>query len=213
MTTKIFIVDDHEIVRRGLIDLIQSEEDLEIVGQAGTVTTALKELKDLEVDVAILDVRLPDGSGVELCREIKSLYPMVKILMITSFLDDEALLGAVLGGAQGYVIKDIKNLELLKSIRLIAGGGTLLDSKTVGSVTNRLRQISNPASEIYELTEQEQRVLELIGQGLTNRQIATSMFLAEKTVKNYVSSLLAKLGLQRRTQVAGLAVRLGLGQL
>ncbi len=213
MTTKIFIVDDHEIVRRGLIDLIQSEEDLEIVGQAGTVTTALKELKDLEVDVAILDVRLPDGSGVELCREIKSLYPMVKILMITSFLDDEALLGAVLGGAQGYVIKDIKNLELLKSIRLIAGGGTLLDSKTVGSVTNRLRQSSNPASEIYELTEQEQRVLELIGQGLTNRQIATSMFLAEKTVKNYVSSLLAKLGLQRRTQVAGLAVRLGLGQL
>lgn len=213
MTTKIFIVDDHEIVRRGLIDLMQSEEDLEIVGQAGTVTTALKELKDLEVDVAILDVRLPDGSGVELCREIKSLYPMVKILMITSFLDDEALLGAVLGGAQGYVIKDIKNLELLESIRLIAGGGTLLDSKTVGSVTNRLRQSSNPASEIYELTEQEQRVLELIGQGLTNRQIATSMFLAEKTVKNYVSSLLAKLGLQRRTQVAGLAVRLGLGQL
>ena len=213
MPTKIFIVDDHEMVRRGLIDLIQSEEDLEIVGQAGSVTAALTELEDLDVDIAILDVRLPDGSGVELCREIKSLYPKVKILMITSFLDDEALLGAILGGAQGYVIKDIKNLELLKSIRLIADGGTLLDSATIGSVTNRLRQSSNPASEIYELTEQEQRVLELIGQGLTNRQIASSMYLAEKTVKNYVSSLLAKLGLQRRTQVAGLAVRLGLGQL
>ena len=213
MPTKIFIVDDHEMVRRGLIDLIQSEEDLEIVGQAGSVTAALTELQDLDVDIAILDVRLPDGSGVELCREIKSLYPKVKILMITSFLDDEALLGAILGGAQGYVIKDIKNLELLKSIRLIADGGTLLDSATIGSVTNRLRQSSNPASEIYELTEQEQRVLELIGQGLTNRQIASSMYLAEKTVKNYVSSLLAKLGLQRRTQVAGLAVRLGLGQL
>jgi two-component system response regulator DevR len=205
-------VDDHELVRRGLIELIDTEKDLSVVGQAGDVQEALVALATVITDVAVLDVRLPDGSGIELCREIRSLYPDVKVLILTSFLDDEALLGAVLGGASGYVIKDIKNLDLLEAIRKVAVGEVLLDIALVSTVTNRLRKVSSPASEIYELTDQEQRVLEHIGRGLTNRQIAESMFLAEKTIKNYVSSLLGKLGLERRTQAAALAARLGLGR-
>jgi DNA-binding NarL/FixJ family response regulator len=212
MTIRVFVVDDHEIVRRGLIELIDSEDDLSVVGQAGDVQKALEALTTVVTDVAVLDVRLPDGSGIELCREIRSLYPDVKVLILTSFLDDEALLGAVLGGASGYVIKDIKNLDLLEAIRKVAVGEVLLDIALVSTVTNRLRKVSSPASEIYELTDQEQRVLEHIGRGLTNRQIAESMFLAEKTIKNYVSSLLGKLGLERRTQAAALAARLGLGR-
>ena len=212
MTTRVFIVDDHELVRRGLIELIDTEMDLSAVGQAGDVQEALVALATVITDVAVLDVRLPDGSGIELCREIRSLYPDVKVLILTSFLDDEALLGAVLGGASGYVIKDIKNLDLLEAIRKVAVGETLLDIALVSTVTNRLRKVSSPASEIYELTDQEQRVLEHIGRGLTNRQIAESMFLAEKTIKNYVSSLLGKLGLERRTQAAALAARLGIGR-
>jgi two-component system response regulator DevR len=212
MTTRVFIVDDHELVRRGLIELIDTEKDLSVVGQAGNVQEALTTLESLTTDVAVLDVRLPDGSGIELCREIRSLYPDVKVLILTSFLDDEALLGAVLGGANGYVIKDIKNLDLLEAIRKVAVGEVLLDTALISTVTNRLRKVSNPASEIYELTDQEQRVLEHIGRGLTNRQIAESMFLAEKTIKNYVSSLLGKLGLERRTQAAALAARLGIGR-
>jgi DNA-binding NarL/FixJ family response regulator len=205
-------VDDHELVRRGLIELIDTEEDLSVVGQAGDVQEALLTLASITADVAVLDVRLPDGSGIELCREIRSLYPNVKVLMLTSFLDDEAVLGAVLGGASGYVIKDIKNLDLLEAIRKVAAGETLLDIALVSNVTSRLRKVDSPASEIYELTDQEQRVLEHIGRGLTNRQIAESMCLAEKTIKNYVSSLLGKLGLERRTQAAALAARLGLGR-
>jgi two-component system response regulator DevR len=212
MTTRVFVVDDHELVRRGLIELIDTEMDLSAVGQAGDVQEALVALTTVVTDVAVLDVRLPDGSGIELCREIRSLYPDVKVLILTSFLDDEALLGAVLGGASGYVIKDIKNLDLLEAIRKVAVGETLLDIALVSTVTNRLRKVSSPASEIYELTDQEQRVLEHIGRGLTNRQIAESMFLAEKTIKNYVSSLLGKLGLERRTQAAALSARLGMGR-
>ena len=212
MTTRVFVVDDHELVRRGLIELINTEDDLSVVGQAGDVQGALSTLTSIVTDVAVIDVRLPDGSGIELCREIRSLYPNVKVLMLTSFLDDEAVLGAVLGGASGYVIKDIKNLDLLEAIRKVAEGEILLDIALVSNVTSRLRKVASPASEIYELTDQEQRVLEHIGRGLTNRQIAESMFLAEKTIKNYVTSLLGKLGLERRTQAAALAARLGLGR-
>ena len=212
MITRVFVVDDHELVRRGLIEIIDTEEDLSVVGQAGDVQEALLTLASITADVAVLDVRLPDGSGIELCREIRSLYPNVKVLMLTSFLDDEAILGAVLGGASGYVIKDIKNLDLLETIRKVAAGETLLEIALVSNVTSRLRKVASPASEIYELTDQEQRVLEHIGRGLTNRQIAESMCLAEKTIKNYVSSLLGKLGLERRTQAAALAARLGLGR-
>lgn len=215
MAINVFVVDDHELVRRGLVDLISGEEDLRVVGQAGSVHEALTNLaaiSDTPPHVAVLDVRLPDRNGIELCREVRSLYPTTKVLMLTSFSDDEALLGAVLGGASGFVIKDIKNLDLLDAIRKVAQGETLLDSSISSMVQSRLREASNPASGAQELTEQERKVLEHIGQGLTNRQIANSMFLAEKTVKNYVSSLLAKLGLERRTQAAALAVRLGLGR-
>lgn len=212
MSTKVFVVDDHELVRKGLIDLIDAEDDLVVVASAANVAEAIINFRSCDADVAVLDVRLPDGSGIELCRELISLNPDLKVLMLTSFQDDEALLGAVLGGAHGYLIKDIKNLELLDSIRRVAAGDVFLDTMLISSVTNRLRENKNPASEIYELTDQEQRVLEFIGQGMTNREIAKNMFLAEKTVKNYVSSLLRKLGLERRTQVAALAVRLSVGR-
>ncbi|MFZ2227126.1 MAG: response regulator transcription factor [Candidatus Nanopelagicaceae bacterium] len=212
MAIKVFVVDDHELVRRGLIDLINAEGDLTVVGQAGTVASALEEISQESPDVAVLDVRLPDGNGIELCREIRSLFPQIHVLMLTSFSDDEALLGAVLGGASGFVIKDIKNLDLLDAIRRVAKGETLIDTSTTAKLRSRLREASNPAGGIDDLTDQERRVLEFIGEGLTNRQIANSMFLAEKTVKNYVSSLLSKLGLERRTQAAALAVRLGLGR-
>ncbi len=212
MQTKVFVVDDHELVRKGLIDLIDAEEDLTVVGSAANCEEAVINFAALDADVAVLDVRLPDGNGIELCRELISLKPELKVLMLTSFQDDEALLGAVLGGASGYLIKDIKNLELLASIRKVASGESFLDTKLISSVTNRLRENRNPASEIYELTDQEQRVLEFIGEGMTNREIAKNMFLAEKTVKNYVSSLLRKLGLERRTQAAAMAVRLSVGR-
>lgn len=212
MATKVFLVDDHELVRKGLIDLIDAEADLSVVGSAANCQDAVANFATLDADVAVLDVRLPDGNGIELCRELISLKPELKVLMLTSFQDDEALLGAVLGGAVGYLIKDIKNLELLASIRKVAAGESFLDTKLISSVTNRLRENKNPASEIYELTDQEQRVLEFIGKGMTNREIAKNMFLAEKTVKNYVSSLLRKLGLERRTQAAAMAVRLSVGR-
>ncbi|CAB4838981.1 MAG: response regulator [Actinobacteria bacterium] len=212
MSTKVFVVDDHELVRKGLIDLIDAEADLSVVGSAANVADALFHFVTVDADIAVLDVRLPDGNGIELCRELISINPTVKVLMLTSFQDDEALLGAVLGGASGYLIKDIKNLELLATIRNIASGESYLDTKLISSVTNRLRENKNPASEIYELTDQEQRVLEFIGEGMTNREIAKNMFLAEKTVKNYVSSLLRKLGLERRTQAAAMAVRLSVGR-
>ena len=212
MPTKVFVVDDHELVRKGLIDLIDAEADLSVVGSAANFADAHFHFVTVDADIAVLDVRLPDGNGIELCRELISINSKVKVLMLTSFQDDEALLGAVLGGASGYLIKDIKNLELLASIRKVASGESFLDTKLISSVTNRLRENKNPASEIYELTDQEQRVLEFIGEGMTNREIAKNMFLAEKTVKNYVSSLLRKLGLERRTQAAAMAVRLSVGR-
>jgi two-component system response regulator DevR len=209
---KVFIVDDHELVRRGLIDLIDAETDLEVVGEAGDVAGTLDVLSSISPDVAVLDVRLPDGNGVELCRDIRSLYPNTHVLMLTSFADDEALMGAIMGGASGFVIKDIKNLDLLDAIRRVAKGESLHDSISEEKIKARLREISSPAGVIGKLTDQERKVLELIGEGLTNRQISVRMFLAEKTVKNYVSSLLSKLGLERRTQAAALAVRMGMSR-
>lgn len=208
MVTKVFVVDDHELVRKGLIDLIKSEGDLDVTGSASDMQSAIAKFSDIAADVAVLDVRLPDGNGIELCKQLKAINPDVRVIILTSAEDDEIVLGAVLSGASGYLIKDIKNMELLAAIRRVASGENLLDANAVSTLTSRLRSINNPASEIYELTEQEQRVLEFIGKGLTNREIAQQMFLAEKTVKNYVSTLLRKLGLERRTQAAALAVRL-----
>ena len=210
MPVKVYIVDDHEVVRRGLIDLINAEPDLEVVGDAGNLHDGLNGISNMLPDIAVLDVRLPDGSGIELCREVRSMHPDVNVLMLTSYADDEALLGAIIAGAGGYVLKDIKGDELLNAIRIIARGDTTLDSHAAERVRMRLRKAGSAAAELDDLTDQERRVIELIGEGLTNRQIADRMSLAEKTVKNYVSSLLAKLGLERRTQAAALAVRLGL---
>ncbi len=203
----IFLVDDHEVVRRGVRELLEAEDDLEVVGEAATVEQALARIPAVRPQVAVLDVRLSDGNGVALCRELRDAQPDLVCLMLTSFADDQALLDAVLAGAAGYVLKDVRGNELVAGIRTVAGGGSLLDPRAVSVVLARLRTPAH-TDPLAELSEQERRVLELIGEGLSNRDIAARLFLAEKTVKNYVSNVLSKLGFQRRTQVAVLATEL-----
>jgi DNA-binding NarL/FixJ family response regulator len=207
----VFLVDDHEIVRRGLKNLIEAEEDLVVVGEAGTAAQALARIPAVRPRVAVLDVRLPDGDGVTVCREIRSALPDTACLMLTSFDDDNALFDAILAGAAGYALKQIQGNDLVGAIRAVARGESLLDPQTTARVMQRLRQRTQaqPQDPTAGLTDQERRVLELIGEGMTNRQIGAQMFLAEKTIKNYVSSLLAKLGMERRTQAAVLATRIG----
>jgi DNA-binding NarL/FixJ family response regulator len=201
---RVFLLDDHELVRRGVRDLLEADGDIEVVGEAATAAEALARVPALRPQVAVLDVRLPDGDGVSVCRELRSQLPELACLMLTSFSDDDALLDAVMAGASGYVLKDIRGGDLVGAVRTVAAGGSLLDSTSTANVLARLR--AKPAADPLDvLTDQERRILELIGEGLTNRQIGERMFLAEKTVKNYVSSLLSKLGLQRRTQAAVLA--------
>lgn len=206
----IVIVDDHELVRRGLRDLIESHDEFRIVAEAGNTFDGLNAIKTHQPDIAILDVRMLDGNGVELCREIQSQFPEVKVIMLTAYSDDEALLGSILAGAKGYLLKDIKGDIFLKSIHKVAQGESILDAQAAERVRDRLRKVGSPAAEIADLSEQERRIISLIGDGFSNRQIAEQMFIAEKTVKNYVSSLLSKLGLERRTQVASLVTRVGL---
>ncbi|HTI27601.1 MAG TPA: response regulator transcription factor [Kutzneria sp.] len=208
MPTRVFLVDDHEIVRRGIADLLDDEPDLQVCGEAASAAEALARIPATRPDVAVLDVRLPDGNGVELCRELRARMPELHCLMLTSFSDDEALLDAIMAGAAGFVLKQVLGHDLLAAIRTVAGGQSLLDGRTTAALMNRLRRQRDDADPLRELSDQERTVLELIGDGLTNRQIAERMFLAEKTVKNYVSHLLAKLGMQRRTQVAVLATEL-----
>ena len=201
---RVFLLDDHELVRRGVRDLLEADGDIEVVGEAATAAEALARVPALRPQVAVLDVRLPDGDGVSVCRELRSQLPDLACLMLTSFSDDDALLDAVMAGASGYVLKDIRGGDLVGAVRTVAAGGSLLDSVSTANVLARLR--AKPAADPLDvLTDQERRILDLIGEGLTNRQIGERMFLAEKTVKNYVSSLLSKLGLQRRTQAAVLA--------
>lgn len=209
---RIFLLDDHEVVRRGVRDLLDMEPDFEIVGEASTAAEALVRIPAVRPDVAILDVRLPDGDGVSVCREVRSQMPEIACLMLTSFADDDALVDAIMAGAAGYVLKQIRGTDLVGAIRTVASGGSLLDPKTTARMMQRLRDQATRSDPLAALSDQERRVLELVGEGLTNRQIGERMFLAEKTVKNYVSSLLSKLGMQRRTQAAVLAteVRRGL---
>ncbi|KWX68714.1 response regulator transcription factor [Mycobacterium sp. NAZ190054] len=199
---KVFLVDDHEVVRRGLIDLLGGDPELDVVGEAGTVAEALARIPATQPDVAVLDVRLPDGNGIELCRELLSRLPDLRCLMLTSFTSDEAMLDAILAGASGYVVKDIKGMELAQAIKEVGSGRSLLDNRAAAALMARLRGDSDPGDPLSALTEQERVLLDLLGEGLTNKQIAARMFLAEKTVKNYVSRLLAKLGMERRTQAA-----------
>ena len=201
---RVFLLDDHEIVRRGVRELLEAEPDIEVVGVAGTAGEALARVAGSRPDVAVLDVRLPDGDGVTVCRELRSRHPELACLMLTSFADDEALFDAILAGAAGYVLKQIRGADLVGAVRTVAAGGSLLDPRATAAVMQRLRT-PKALDPLATLTDQERRILELIGEGLTNREIGQRMFLAEKTVKNYVSNLLAKLGLQRRTQVAVLA--------
>jgi DNA-binding NarL/FixJ family response regulator len=204
VTISVFLLDDHEIVRRGIAQLLDTEDDIEIVGEAGTAAQAMARIPALRPDVAILDVRLPDGEGVTVCRDIRAaLDPPPACLMLTSYSDDEALFGAIMAGAAGYLLKQIAGVDLVGAVRTIAAGGSLLDPKATAAVLHRLRDGETPADPRYaSLSPQERRILDLIAAGLTNRQIGAEMYLAEKTVKNYVSSLLHKLGFARRTEAA-----------
>ncbi|WP_330180139.1 response regulator transcription factor [Nocardia sp. NBC_01503] len=209
---KVFLVDDHEIVRRGLVDLLDSDPELSVIGEAADVAQALARIPALRPDVAVLDVRLPDGNGIELCRELLSRVDDLRCLILTSFTDEQAMMDAILAGASGYVVKDIKGMELAKAIKEVGSGRSLLDNRAAAALMDRLRNSARPDGPLAGLTEQERKLLDLLGDGLTNRQIAERMFLAEKTVKNYVSRLLAKLGMERRTQAAVYASKLRTGQ-
>jgi two-component system response regulator DevR len=204
---KVFLLDDHEVVRRGLKDLLESDGDIEVVGESGSAAEATRRIPALRPDVAVLDARLPDGSGIDVCREIRSREPRTSALILTSYDDDEALFAAIMAGASGYVLKQIRGNDLVDAVRRVASGQSLLDPAVTQQVLDRLRRGPEVDDALAPLTEQERRLLELIWQGLTNRQIAEQMFLAEKTVKNYVSNLLAKLGLERRTQAAVFATK------
>ena len=203
-----FLLDDHEIVRRGLKELLEAEEDLIVVGEAGTAEEALARISATVPDVAVLDVRLPDGDGIEVCREIRSRLPRTSCLILTSFADDEALFSAILAGASGYLLKQVRGTDLVDGIRRVAQGQSLLDPTVTARVLERLRSPQGPDDDLKGLTDQERRILDLIAEGLTNRQIGERMYLAEKTVKNYVSNVLMKLGMSRRSEAAAYAARL-----
>jgi two-component system, NarL family, response regulator DevR len=205
---RVFLLDDHEVVRRGVRNILEAEADLEVVGEAGTSASALARVAALRPDVAVLDVRLPDGDGVSVCREIRSTLPDTACLMLTSYGDDEALLGAIMAGAAGYVQKQAPAEELVGAVRAVAAGRSTLDAFAAERVMTRLRERMTAVDPLSALTDQEKRILELVAEGLTNRQIAERMSLAEKTAKNYVSSVLTKLGMQRRSQAAAFAARL-----
>jgi two-component system response regulator DevR len=205
---RVFLLDDHEVVRRGVRELLEADGDVEVVGEAATADEALRRLPPTRPDVAVLDVRIPDGNGIEVCREIRSRHPEVRCIVLTSFADDDAMVRAVLAGASGFLLKQIRGNDLLDGVRRVAAGESLLDPALTARVMERLRSGPPEDPRLAELTNQERRILDLIAEGLTNREIATRMYLAEKTVKNYVSNLLAKLGMERRTQAAVFATRL-----
>ena len=205
---RVFLLDDHEVVRRGLTDLLQSSGDIEVVGESGSALEATRRIPALRPDVAILDARLPDGNGIDVCRDVRAVDSTIRGLILTSYEDDEALFAAIMAGASGYVLKQIRGTDLVDAVRRVAAGQSLLDPAVTQRVLERIRHGVEQPAELRSLTEQERRILEYVAEGLTNREIAGKMFLAEKTVKNYVSSVLAKLGLERRTQAAVLATRL-----
>ncbi|KMY13325.1 LuxR family transcriptional regulator [Mycobacterium tuberculosis] len=205
---KVFLVDDHEVVRRGLVDLLGADPELDVVGEAGSVAEAMARVPAARPDVAVLDVRLPDGNGIELCRDLLSSMPDLRCLILTSYTSDEAMLDAILAGASGYVVKDIKGMELARAVKDVGAGRSLLDNRAAAALMAKLRGAAEKQDPLSGLTDQERTLLGLLSEGLTNKQIADRMFLAEKTVKNYVSRLLAKLGMERRTQAAVFATEL-----
>jgi DNA-binding NarL/FixJ family response regulator len=209
MTVRVFLLDDHEIVRRGVRQLLEDSGEILVVGEAATASEALSRIPPTRPNVAVLDVRLPDGNGIEVCREVRSRHPEIQCLMLTSFSDDEALFQAIVAGAAGYLLKQLKGTDIVDAVRRVAQGQSLLDPALTRRVLERLREPPEEDERLARLTPQERRILALIADGLTNRQIAEEVHLAEKTVKNYVSNLLAKLGMERRTQAAVFVARLG----
>jgi len=207
MAIRVFLLDDHEVVRRGVRELIENEDDMTVVGEAGTAEEAYGRIPATSPTVAVLDVRLPDGDGIEVCREIRSKHDEIACIMLTSFADDEAVYAAIMAGASGYVLKQVRGSDLIEGIRRVASGESLLDPSVTTRLLDRLRHRGDE-DELANLSEQERKILDLIAEGLTNRQIGERMFLAEKTVKNYVSNLLSKLGMSRRTEAAVYAARL-----
>jgi DNA-binding NarL/FixJ family response regulator len=207
MATRVFLLDDHEIVRRGLRDLIEAEDDLTVVGEAGTVEEALGRIPATTPDVAVLDLRLPDGDGVDVCRDVRARHPEIACIILTSFSDDEAVYAAIMAGAAGYLLKQVRGTDLVDGIRRVASGESLLDPAVTARVLERLRS-PRESNELARLTDRERRILDLIAEGKTNRQIGEELYLAEKTVKNNVSNVLAKLGMSRRTEAAVYAARL-----
>jgi two-component system, NarL family, response regulator DevR len=205
---RVFLLDDHDIVRRGLAHLFETAGDIDVVGEAGTAEEALSRIPPTRPDVALLDVRLPDGDGVQVCREIRSRHPEIHCLMLTSFSDDEALFDSIMAGASGFIVKQVKSEEIVQAVRFVAKGQSLLDPAVTGRVLDRLRNGPEEDERLARLSPQERNILDLIADGLTNRQISERIHLAEKTVKNYVSNLLTKLGMERRTQAAVYAARL-----
>ena len=204
---RVFLLDDHEVIRRGIKDLLEDEDDIVVVGESGLADEARRRIPALRPDVAILDGRLPDGSGIDVCRDIRSVDPSIAALILTSFDDDDALFSAIMAGASGYLLKQVRSADLVETVRQVAAGRSMLDPAVTAQVLERIRTGPKTNSAFEHLTNHERRILELIGEGLTNRQIGKEMHLAEKTVKNYVSSLLAKLGLESRTQAAILVTR------
>jgi two-component system, NarL family, response regulator DevR len=205
---RVYLVDDHEVVRRGVASLLESDEGIVIVGQAGDATTALREILQLRPDVVVLDNHLPDGTGVDVCREMRAVDPSIRGLILTTYDDPEAISSAILAGASGYVLKRIEGNSLISGVRLIAGGHSLIDPTVASRVVEQMEMQKQSLDVICELTPQQRKIFFLIAEGMTNRQIADRLFLAEKTVKNHVTGLLSRLGLQHRTQAALLAVRL-----
>jgi DNA-binding NarL/FixJ family response regulator len=205
---RVFLLDDHEVVRRGIADLLTQDGDIEIVGESGSAVEAVHRIPVLRPDVAVLDARLPDGNGIDVCRDVRAVDASIQGLILTSYEDDEALFAAIMAGAAGYVLKQIRGNDLLDAVRRVAGGQSLLDPAVTARVLDRIRSGVEQPNELKSLTDQERRILEYVAQGLTNHEIAETMYLADKTVKNYVSSVLAKLGLERRTQAAVLATKL-----
>jgi DNA-binding NarL/FixJ family response regulator len=205
---RVFLLDDHEVVRAGVREMLQHAGDIEVVGESASAIEAAHRIPALRPDVAVLDARLPDGNGIDVCRDVRSIDPSIKGLILTSYDDDEALFAAIMAGASGYVLKQIRGTDLVDAVRRIAAGQSMLDPAVTQRVLERIRNGVEEPHELKSLTEQERRILIHVAEGLTNREIAAKMFLAEKTVKNYVSSLLAKLGLESRTQAAVLATKL-----
>jgi DNA-binding NarL/FixJ family response regulator len=205
---RVFLLDDHEVVRRGIADLLTTAGGIDIVGESGSAVEAAHRIPALRPDVMVLDARLPDGNGIDVCRDVRAVDATIKGLILTSYEDDEALFAAIMAGAAGYVLKQVRGTDLVDAVQRVAAGQSLLDPAVTARVLERIRTGGQQPNELKVLTDQERRILEYVAQGLTNHEIAQKMFLADKTVKNYVSSMLAKLGLERRTQAAVLATKL-----